>query len=208
MIEQITDYSVRNKPPYLIQFLRDSNFVDLLKPNDTQFNEIENTLYDLLLNMWIDTAEGEQLDVLGIHLDLPRDGREDENYRILLKVKAAVNTGSGEPEILIQTIKQLFNSENVEYTPVYPAKVQIWTDSELNLFIKFNMELDDAGLMELENGDILELDQPDNLANDIILQVLPAGVGLLIAHTFIWDDNTPVYLDNGDTMIVIDEELI
>ena len=65
------------------------------------------------------------------------------------------------------------------------------------------MELDVPGdLLELDLGDILLLWQDDDIAEDLINQVLPSGVGLLLAYSLILDDGGFMELDDGEYMIV------
>ena len=63
----------------------------------------------------------------------------------------------------------------------------------------FNLELDVVNdLMELDDGGILELQQPDDIAEDLLFQILPAGVGLLLVSDLILDDETFLFLSDGD----------
>lgn len=66
-----------------------------------QVQELEVALFDLLTERTLDTAIGEQLDVLGRILVQPRMELSDENYRALLKARVLANRSDGQAETLI-----------------------------------------------------------------------------------------------------------
>lgn len=176
--KQITDYTIFNKNPWLIAFFKNSNLVDILESNDTQFNELEDVFYQLLLEMWLDTAIGEQLDVLGIHIGIDRDGRTDSEYRAVLISQININVSSGEPEALIDAVRILFNTSNVLYKPEYPAKVIIWTDATLPVT---------PAQLEI----ILRS----------LLDIVPSGVGLLWSDNLIDHTGDLIVTETGDEII-------
>jgi len=200
--KQITDYSSEfNKNPWLINYLQDSELVDILESADNQFNEIENAGFQLLLNMWLENAAGFQLDVIGIVVGLERQGKDDTSYKSLLYTKIDINVSSGQPEKIISAVKILFNAENVEYTPVYPAKFRIWTDGNLSI-------LDEYLLVDYSGNEIVDYDGnnitsfvEDFSALSFLLGIIPAGVG------FLWADNIIDYegkflVDYSGNMII------
>ena len=178
--KQITDYSQFNANPWLIEFFRDSNVIGVLSATDQQFEELEQVLYDMLVELWIDNAEGEQLDVLGVHVGIDRDGRNDSSYRTVIKAQIEINISSGEPEALIKAVQVLFNTTNVLYTPEYPAKVRIWTDQDLPITFTSNM-VDHLGNQLVDNlGNSIITESSNDSALSVLLGVVPSGVGLLI----------------------------
>lgn len=152
MIEKINDYSVKNTTPFLLEQFKDSNINGILESFDNQFNELEDVFFQLLTELWLNKAVGEQLDVLGIHLDIDRDGLNDDDYRKLLILKSEINTSPATPEILIKAVKNIFGVLDAFYKPSYPAKVIIGTSADL------------LGFDEVE----------------FLLSIVPAGVGLFV----------------------------
>lgn len=195
---QISDYDVFLD--LLIQQFKDKpKFVQVLQLLTKQCEDIETAIFEFLNEFSIDTAVGAQLDLIGRLVGLNRNGRDDASYRTLLQIKVEINFSAGTPESLLKAAVALYDASNVQYTPIYPAKVQLWTDGDIGLFQVFNLELDVVNdLMELDDGGILELQQPDDIAEDLLFQILPAGVGLLLVSDLILDDETFLFLSDGD----------
>ena len=179
-VEKINDYSELNAHPYLIEFFNDSNLKDILEPLDKQATELEAVFHSLFSEVWIENGEGEQLDVIGIHLDIPRDGRDDTNYKKVLKVKAKINVSSGEPETIISIAKEIYGATSVEYVPDYPGKFIINHNGTLDFLLQSNAAFENNDNWELENGDLLEFQTEDLGTKNLIFSAIPAGVGITI----------------------------
>jgi hypothetical protein len=116
-------------------------------------NELENELFVLRDKFWLDTAEGVQLDVIGRIHDWRRMGATDSVYRSLIKIKIALNQGSGEPETIINTFILLFNAGTVQISQVGNATLQIFVDVPIT-----------------------------STQKQFIERIIPAGVGLFIVY--------------------------
>ncbi len=128
-----------------------NNFIELLRPFIKQAQEIENVLNDLKLFRSINNSEGAQLDSLGDILDVERDtGEGDISYRIRLQLKIVENRSNGEPEVIIDFVKDTTNSNDVEYRAMFPAGVGLTIDG-LDMAVPADKTL---------FGDILQLTQP------------------------------------------------
>jgi len=181
------------------QFKDKEKFVAVINALADECEQIEQAIYEFLTEFSIDTAVGEQLDLLGRIVGLNRDGREDASYRTLLKIKIDINFSAGTPEALIKTAVALYEATDVQYVPIYPAKVQLWTNGNIGLYQTFELELDVPGdLMELDDGGILELQLPDDIAEDLLYQILPTGVGLILTDDLILDDGFFLLLSDGE----------
>lgn len=201
-IEKITDYSEFNKPVWLIEYFRESNLVDILESYDNQFDDLEQSAFEFFTDIWLDYAIGEQLDVLGVHVDIDRNGLDDESYRTLLKAKIEINVSSGEPERLISAGRSLFNTEDIEYTPEYPAKVRMLADGDL-IFTKNDNFVDSSSNNFVDsNGNNLTLNSVDESFYTVLLGVVPSGVGLLIADYLIDHDNNFIITHEDDRILV------
>lgn len=156
-VEKITDYKDFNKNPWLIEFFKEHNILGVLEAGDNQFNELETVFYDMFTKLWIDYAEGEQLDVLGVHVGVDRNGLSDADYRLLIEAKIQINVSSGQPERVISAVRFIYDTNDIEYVPNYPAKVRIYVVGQ-------------------------EYTQAEAL---LILQILPSGVGLILSETMV-----------------------
>ncbi len=186
MIEQITDYSTLDDNrgnKILFDFFRASeDFMAVLNGFNPQFEELENTAFQLFTDVWLDTAKGVNLDLLGKLLGLSRLGRDDESYRTLLKLKVDVNVGSGTPELLIGAIRVLYDATTVNYIPDYPAKVEIEQNGELGLFFINNLETNAGNNLVTLSGDNLTVREIDTTAAQILDNIMPSGVLLTITN--------------------------
>ncbi len=85
----------------LEQFKNKAYIEALLSSYVTQIQLSENANYDVWYNFLIDNANDAQLDVLGIFVGEVRRSVDNDEYRIYIKARIAINRSSGKiPEIL------------------------------------------------------------------------------------------------------------
>lgn len=204
MIDIVQNSDYKNFTDLLIQQYKEKpNFVLWQEAFANECNKLETAIFELLNEFNIDNGSGITLDIIGKVLGLERQGRIDEAYRTLLKIKAEINFSSGTPEAIIKTAISLYNATDVQLVTIPPAKIQLWQDGDIGLYLEYDLELDVPGdLMELDDGGTMILWQPDDIAEDLLYQVLPAGVGLLLAYNLILDDGGFMELDDSEFMIV------
>lgn len=172
-IIQISDYTVFNGSPWLIEFFKNRNILGILESADNQFNELEQVIYDMFTKLWIDYAEGYQLDVLGIHVGADRNGLSDTDYRLLIEAKVQINISSGQPERLISALRFLYDTNDIEYTPIYPAKVGIYVVDQTYT-------------------------TPEAL---LLLQIIPSGVGLVLSEELITEAGEDLITEAGEQLL-------
>ncbi len=92
--------------------------------------QLLNTQQKLLATMrYLNTAQGKQLDELGVILGLPRiPGQTDQSYREDLQFQIFVNQSNGTPEEVIAILKYLTDATDVWYNELYPAAYQMATN--------------------------------------------------------------------------------
>ena len=152
MLTKITDYGNRAIALLPEQFKNKPNIASLLQVISTLAQDIENVGFTLQDGFKLSQAIGTQLDVIGKILGEPRSGRSDDEYRIALNLKIAINTSSGTPESIINVVASVTNSVSVQLLEAYPAKIQLFYDGAVVI----------VG------------------AGDIIKQITPAGVEITI----------------------------
>jgi len=172
-VEQISDYKNFNKNPWLIEFFKERNIIGILEAGDNQYNELEQVFFDMFTKLWIDNAEGEQLDVLGIHVGVDRNGLSDNDYRLLIEAKIQINVSSGQPERAISAVRFIYDTEDIEYAPNYPAKVRIYV---------LNQEYTDAEAY-------------------LILQIIPSGVGLILSEELTTEAHEDLTTEAGEQLL-------
>ena len=97
-----------------------------------QGQTIEEALFEMRDGLWIRTAQGVQLDLLGRVYRESRQGREDEEYRTAIAVRAA-SVVNGTPDEIITFLKLAFGFTAPIYTPEYPAAFWIEPPADLTV---------------------------------------------------------------------------
>ena len=69
------------------------------------------------------TITGTLLDFAGEIVGEPRNGREDEDYRIAIQYRILLNGSNGEPETVIQALRIFTGATEIFYLELYPAKI-------------------------------------------------------------------------------------
>lgn len=181
-IVQISDYADFNQPPWLIQWMADGDVGKIAAATDRQFNDLETVLFQFLDEFGLDSATGDRLDIWGSILNVSRADRNDDNYRTLLMLKAHLNQATGTPEDLITAIATLFAATDVVYTPDFPAKVVIEHDGTEGLAAEFDWVTGGGDFMVTGGGDQLVFEVSDPILDNLVQEIVPAGVGLTINH--------------------------
>lgn len=203
MIDIIQTSDYKDFTDLLIQQYKEkTKFKAILNAVANRCNDIETAIFELINEFNIENGSGIQLDIIGNILGLARNGRNDEAYKTLLKIKAEINFSSGTPETIIKTAQKLYNATDVQLDFIYPAKVQLWQDGDIGLYLFYELEIDGGDMMLLDDGGFVDLWLPDDVAEDLINQVIPSGVGLILASSLILDDGGFMELDDGEFMIV------
>lgn len=107
------------------QFLGKENIEKLITIIGDEIDEAETAFFDLLNYRSLDTATGQQLDDIGVRLNLVRAGRTDAEYRAALYAKVGYNIASGTPDQVISLTKLITGVADLSYREIYPAHVRI-----------------------------------------------------------------------------------
>jgi len=177
------DYLTDHKNFILQQFKNAENLNKIFEIKGIHKNELQALLFQILNTFNLESATGEQLDFLGKIVVFERQGRSDNNYRTLIKLKIKINISSGQPSILIQTIKELFNATFVEYKQIEGESkiINILQDGTINLVDEFDAVTEAGDYLEFDTFDDFDLitEAGDNLATEDLdlLEVYSEGGG-------------------------------
>ena len=89
-----------------------------------QGDDLETALQELRDGLWIRTAEGVNLDVLGRVYGVLRSGRDDTAYRQAIQVRAATIV-NGTPDEITTFLELAFGVPGLSIIPQYPAAFYI-----------------------------------------------------------------------------------
>ncbi|MDR1903754.1 MAG: hypothetical protein LBQ88_15915 [Treponema sp.] len=160
---QKIDWKLYNRPPFYQQWLCREDTLKLASFGDKGLAEVDDQILALKDQWDIDNVKGALLDRMGKILAEPRNGNNDEMYRLFLKLRTMLNTTSGSVNDVIKVIKFLYSSEIVHIVPDYPA-----------------------GLIILHDGE-----GPDINFNAIIKQVVGAGIDYSTKELFYFNEELP-----------------
>jgi hypothetical protein len=129
-MEQRTDIDKDARKYLLTQWQDSDNIIGMLEAFGRQLNDIEQAIYEVGTEFYLDVAIGKQLDVIGSIFTVGRDGMSDADYRTAIKA-VSQTIYSGEPESIISIMKNQYGGTYVFYTPEYPAKYRVRSDSTI-----------------------------------------------------------------------------
>ena len=110
------------------QFALATKLHALIRAILTPLTAIEIDADSLVLERWVETAVGKQLDGVGNIVSELRNGRNDDDYRQALRFRIFVNISKGTPGDMIQGLKVLTAPTDCQYIEVYPATVLLFTN--------------------------------------------------------------------------------
>lgn len=110
------------------QYKESVNFNKIIDIFSNEFEQLKIVNEQLKVYRWLNNAIGKQLDVLGIIVVEPRNGRNDIDYRKALFFKIFINTSKGLVEDLIYIVEFITNATIVYYADNPPAGYTIYTD--------------------------------------------------------------------------------
>jgi hypothetical protein len=164
------------------QYIKDKpNFRAFISAFTAQFDTLESMFADLKTAFAIDTAVGDQLDVVGRIVGQPRDGRTDALYRPALYARIIVNKSSGTIEELLAIATLMVPGATVVSLDEYPPASFVlrvfghtFTDDEFAQVVEFIRSARAAGIGGSVHGSFAS-----------------------IATTFTLDGTSAQALDNG-----------
>jgi hypothetical protein len=132
-LSKVTNFSVNAKARLMEQDKGRLRVPELINAFASEIQEVENAMSDVYTKCGIYTANNTQLDVVGAIVGEARVGRSDEVYRIAIIARIKLNIGAGEPNTIIDAIKQWMNPTVVDFSEPYPAYFSVFIQSSINI---------------------------------------------------------------------------
>ncbi len=99
-----------------------------------QIQKIEDVLWALYTEDWIDTASGDRLDVIGAVVGEERGGADDDEYRSFIRARVRVNRSTGLLAELVAIVRLIqYDDLGVRAREYYPAALQIEPEEEVTV---------------------------------------------------------------------------
>jgi hypothetical protein len=128
---------------------------DFIRPLDL----LEDEIFRVLNFRWIDTATGQQLDGLGRIVGETRKGRNDQRYRLALRIRIAINVSKGTPEEVISIFSLVTGATDVRMYEYFPGVVEIYGNENFEYEYEFygpDSFAFDGGVDGLGFGDVFD----------------------------------------------------
>lgn len=147
-ISYISDHFKLAKNRLLEQDKEEFEFQDFLKCIIDEYQNIEDEIFKLYTKRTIDESVGVLLDRIGLIVNEERNFRGDEEYRAAILTRIEINRAGGEPESIINAIKQLYKTDQIVYRELYPAnyQVEIFSEKVVPQIKRFLNSLSPAGV--------------------------------------------------------------
>jgi hypothetical protein len=175
-LTRVTDHALRATDRLLEQFKDVPGVLAILNALNAQTQAIEDAYWQLFTERSLDTAVGEQLDVIGRVLDEPRAGFVDASYVPRLRAKIRVLRSSGGPVDILKIFKLLLPANNIHFTVIGAAGfiLDIGAVSDVGLlpiYQRFLHEAKGAGIRaQLLYGGLLGSFQLSDNANPLVTE--------------------------------------
>lgn len=163
----------------LISRLRKPHIESVVRMYAEALEEAEDSAYNLIVERFLDTSVGAQLDVWGLVVGERRDGLNDDEYRAFIGARILSNLSNGEIDRMTEILSTIGRAVGaVIYYPLYPAAMY------------FNYATDDPATTSLALRIVAQM-----------TEVAPAGVQV----AFIVETTTTPFMFDGEEGTGFDE---
>lgn len=133
----------------LIEFFkRKPKMVSTLTAFVNQIQDLEIMFFQLLNEVTLDNAIGVQLDGIGAIVGEEREGRNDDDYRLAIRVRILLNLSNGTPEEILTIVDTMLGDRDLEFLEYFPAAFTLQVVSKIttNTAIQVNKKIQSAKL--------------------------------------------------------------
>jgi len=187
-------------PSSLISRVQTSRIGLLWQIYSEKLDEFEGVRAGMAILRDLNAAEGEILDRMGSIVGETRDGRDDEEFRLFIKIAISKNISSGSIPEIIQIAKVISGTQSFKLTELHDLPVDYFFDG--NKMLDGTRVMSPGrrreGAFEVEfSGDIHTLQIPKNLSK-AVGQIRAAGIqGAVRALMFAPNMITPLINRSG-----------
>jgi hypothetical protein len=161
---------------------------------------------DILTQCNLGTAQGAQLDLLGVILGLARNGLDDAGYQVMLFLQAAINQISGTPESIIDAMTTILGLSTVTYIPLWPAVPAAFAllgSSALEPAVDYALN-DNLGDAIVDNlGDQIVVGSFFGINPTTVAELVPSGVTAYFGDLLYDNSGDQMVDNNGNSLMII-----
>jgi len=121
-LSKITDHADAAVSRLIEQYRDKPNFVSLIRTYANRIQRVEDEMWRLFTERTLESAVGEQLNVLGRVVGQARQGFDDDEYRLHIRAKVKLNRSSGTVPELLEIFRLVTPAgTTLQFIPRYPA---------------------------------------------------------------------------------------
>jgi hypothetical protein len=113
-LEKINNHVEIAKNRLIEQYKERPKMLGLVEAIVKPLQVLEDEAFNVYKGKWLNTAQGAQLDTIGLIVGEGRLGRDDEDYRGAIYARIAMNVSSGEPDAILSGVKSFIGEGSVE----------------------------------------------------------------------------------------------
>lgn len=116
MTTQITDHETQALARLKEQFQSSDNVRSLVSAFAAPSQDVEDALWQLLVERSVDEAVGAQLDAIGSLVGQARNGLDDDDYRRYVRARISANRSNGTVEDILKVARLIVDDEDASLT--------------------------------------------------------------------------------------------
>lgn len=113
-IDLVDDWAARLRSRLYTQFRHATSWQAWCDLLGQQFDDLETAGQTLLTMLDVEASEGAQLDVIGRIVGQPRNGVDDDIYRLYLNARALANKSAGTVEDIFKVMRALYGQTEAQ----------------------------------------------------------------------------------------------
>lgn len=130
LVQILDSYAETVAPKLMEQYKPDTapKLNALLEATGAQKDELEAATLTVRSGMYLPTAIGAQLDLIGAVFNVARDGKSDVEYRQSIRIISAMRSFASWEDV-ISVLRGVYGAAYVHMFPDYPAHMRLVTDA-------------------------------------------------------------------------------
>ncbi len=170
LIDERDDHEALSASRFLDQFKNAVDLKALMASYAEQIQDLENAMFEVILERVLPTAEGVQLTVLGAIVQQPRTTSDDVEFRIAISARIAINLSDSTPEDLIKVGLLIFETSGERFCirEEPPAQLRVTVIDPITISPTLVQQL---------------LDAADAAGNRLLLSYTPSAIATRLRFT-------------------------
>ena len=170
LIDQFSEHEKLSSVRFLDQFKNSVDLKALAASYAGQIQDLEDAVFEVILERVLPTAEGVQLTILGAIVQQPRTTNDDTEFKIAINARIAINLSDSTPEDVIKVGVLIFETTGETFCirEEPPAQLRVTVIDPLTISPTLVQQL---------------LDEADAAGNRLLLSYTPSAIATRLRFT-------------------------